>query len=216
MRFREAVEREGFQLDEGIAVQLDDERSARAVSGRPEHGPRVAQARQSGIRGVSGKALDETAGKAPNHVRFVTYTTRYNNAHWVTVEGLEESYKRADVDAKRTDDMKQYTVTTKNVSRVRFDVPAASFTIDGQTLKAGANPAFEKIERQVGGRGRAPAGLRKIHGLQGPIEDAFTDGFLAVRGTRPAVERGRAQLREPALRQLQVASSPSGCAATSA
>ena len=29
--------------------------------------------------------------------------------------------------------MKQYTVTTKNVARVRFEVPAASFTIDGQS-----------------------------------------------------------------------------------
>ena len=64
------------------------------------------------------KAIEETAGKSPNHVRFVTYTTRYNNAHWVTVELLEESYKRAAVDAKRTEDMRQYTVTTKNVARV--------------------------------------------------------------------------------------------------
>jgi hypothetical protein len=29
----------------------------------------------------------------------------------------------------------------------------------------------------------APAGLRKVHGLQGPIDDAFMDGFLCVRPT---------------------------------
>ena len=138
-------------------------------------------------------------------MRFVTYTTKYNNAHWVTVELLEESYKRADVDAKRTDDLKQYTVTTKNVARVRFEVPAASFTIDGQTLKARRESGVREDERQVGG-GYAdiPSGLRKIHGLQGPIEDAFTEGFLAVRGTGQPWNEGRAQLREPALRQLQV------------
>jgi hypothetical protein len=129
------------------------------------------------------KALDETAGKAPNHVRFVTYTTKYNNAHWMTIELLEESYKRADVDAKRSDDMKQYTVTTKNVARVRFDVPAAAFTIDGQSLKAGANPVFVKTGGKWAVATGRPAGLQKIHGLQGPIEDAFTEGFLAVRGT---------------------------------
>src|SRR5262249_4392116 len=37
------------------------------------------------------KAL-ETAGAAPDHVRFVTYTTRFNQAHWLTVDGLEETY----------------------------------------------------------------------------------------------------------------------------
>jgi hypothetical protein len=101
----------------------------------------------------------------------------------VTVEALEETYARADVDATRTNDLKQYTVTTKNVARVRFEVPAASFTIDGQTVKAGASPTFEKTNGKWAIASGKPAGLRKIHGLQGPIEDAFRDGFLAVRGT---------------------------------
>jgi hypothetical protein len=137
------------------------------------------------------KALDETAGKVPNHVRFVTYTTKYNNAHWVTIELLDESYKRADVDAKRSDDMRQYTVTTKNVARVRFDVPAASFTIDGQTLKAGANATFQKTNGKWAVAAGRLTGLRKVHGLQGPIEDAFTEGFLAVRGSgQPWSEAG--------------------------
>ena len=35
----------------------------------------------------------------------------------------------------------------------------------------------------MGCGGRAAVWPAKIHGLQGPIEDAFTEGFLAVRGT---------------------------------
>ncbi len=27
-----------------------------------------------------------------DHVRFVTYTTRFNKAYWVTVDGLDEIY----------------------------------------------------------------------------------------------------------------------------
>ena len=74
-------------------------------------------------------------------------------------------------------------MTTKNVSRVKFDVPAASFTIDGQTLKGGANPTFEKTNGKWAAAGARPAGLYKVHGMQGPIEDAFTDAFLVVRGS---------------------------------
>src|SRR5215813_13705115 len=40
----------------------------------------------------------------PDQIRFLTYTTRYNRDYWVILDGLEKHYKRADVDAKRSDD----------------------------------------------------------------------------------------------------------------
>jgi len=131
------------------------------------------------------KAL-ETADQTPSRVRFVTYTTRFNKAHWLTVEALDETYSRADVDATRSADGKRYTVTTKNISRIHFDVPRAIFSIDGQTLETGANPSFEKSRgRWLVARGPI-RGLRKVHGLQGPIDDAFMDAFLCVRPTGAA------------------------------
>ncbi len=183
VRFREAVEREGFKLTKESPYKwtMTEMRGLFLVG--PDTGHAWHKQTKQESEAFLRKAIDETAGKSPNHVRFVTYTMRYNNAHWVTVEGLETSYTRADVDAKRTDDMKQYTVTTKNVSRVKFDVPAASFTIDGQTLKGGANPTFEKTNGKWAAAGARPAGLYKVHGMQGPIEDAFTDAFLVVRGS---------------------------------
>ena len=185
-RFREAVEREGFRLTKESAYKWTTRDLRGLFLVGPDTGHSWHKESKAESEAFIRKALDETAGKIPNHVRFVTYTTRYNNAHWVTVELLEESYKRADVDAKRTDDMKQYTVTTKNVARVKFDVPAASFTIDGQAIKAGANPVFEKTNGTWAIATGRSSGLRKTHRLQGPIEDAFTDGFLAVRGTGQA------------------------------
>ena len=183
VRFREAVEREGFRLTKESPYKwtTTDMRALFLIG--PDTGHAWHKQSKAESEAFLRKAIEETAGKSPNHVRFVTYTMRYNNAHWMTIEGLEESYKRADVDAKRTDDMKQYTVTTKNVSRVTFDVPAASFTIDGQTVKAGAKPTFEKTNGKWAVATGQPAGLRKVHRLQGPIEDAFTDAFLAVRGS---------------------------------
>ncbi len=119
----------------------------------------------------------------PAHVRFVTYTTRFNTAHWLTVEELDETYKRAEVDATRSADATSYTVTTKNISRIRFEASGATFTIDDQRLKAGANPSFEKKNGKWSIAPGAPDGLRKVHGLQGPVDDAFMDAFLCVRPT---------------------------------
>jgi pimeloyl-ACP methyl ester carboxylesterase len=183
VRFREAIEREGFKLTKESPYKWTSTELRGLFLVGPDTGHAWHKDSKAESEAFIRKAIEETAGKSPNRVRFVTYTMRYNNAHWVTVEGLEESYRRADVDAKRTDDMKQYTVTTKNVSRVKFDVPAASFTLDGQTLKAGPTPTFAKTNGKWAVATSRPAGLHKVHGMQGPIEDAFTDAFLVVRGS---------------------------------
>jgi hypothetical protein len=183
VRFREAIEREGFHLTKESPYKWSSTELRGLFLIGPDTGHAWHKETKQESEAFLRKAIAETAGKSPNRVRFVTYTMRYNNAHWVTVEGLEESYTRADVDATRTDDMKQYTVTTKNVSRIRFDVPAASFTIDGQSIKAGANPTFAKTNGKWAVANGRPAGLHKVHGMQGPIEDAFTDAFLVVRGS---------------------------------
>ena len=51
------------------------------------------------------KAL-ETADEVPDRVRFVTYTARFNRAHWLTVDALDRTHERADVDARRSPDGK--------------------------------------------------------------------------------------------------------------
>jgi pimeloyl-ACP methyl ester carboxylesterase len=126
------------------------------------------------------KAL-ETADQAPSHVRFVTYTTRFNKAHWVTVDGLDRSYERADVDAMRQDAGKRHTVTTRNVSHLTIDGPAGVYTIDGQTITAPAKPSFQRAGGQWSLVKGVSRGLRKMHGLQGPVDDAFMEAFLCVR-----------------------------------
>jgi dienelactone hydrolase len=125
----------------------------------------------------------QSAGTPPSHLRFVTYTTRFNRSHWLTVESLEETYTRAEVDARRSEDGTQYVVSTRNVNRIRFEASRGTFTIDGQRLTAGPNPSLEKKNGRWAMAGAPAAGLRKVHGLQGPIDDAFMDGFLCVRPT---------------------------------
>ena len=55
--------------------------------------------------------------QTPDHIRFVTWTTRYNRDYWIAVDGLDKHYERAEVDATRSADRAKYEITTKNISR---------------------------------------------------------------------------------------------------
>jgi pimeloyl-ACP methyl ester carboxylesterase len=134
------------------------------------------------------KEYGDKGRQDPDHIRFVTYTTRYNQCFWVSLDGLEKLYDRADIDAQRSGGGKQYRITTKNLARLtlRETAKAANIRIDGQTLRVKAAPeiVLEKVDEAW--RVAKPAkwaGLHKVHGLQGPIDDAFLDPFLLVRPT---------------------------------
>jgi dienelactone hydrolase len=113
--------------------------------------------------------------RVPDRVRFVTYTTRYNRCFWIRVEGLDQHYRRAEIDAQRKGN--QVEVEAKGVSRLSFETNA-DVRIDGQSLRN-----VREIEKRDGKWAAASknGGLRKRHGLQGPIDDAFMDSFLCVR-----------------------------------
>ena len=85
------------------------------------------------------------ASTPPAHVRFVTYTTRFNRAFWITVEELDRHYQRAEVDANR--ESARTMVTTKNVARLRVEGPGP-LTLDGQEFRE-----YRRVcpgEREVG------------------------------------------------------------------
>jgi hypothetical protein len=123
----------------------------------------------------------------PDHIRFLTYTTRYNRDYWVTLDGLEKHYERAEIDAQRSADHSKYDITTKNLTRlvVREMSNADTVTMDGQKLRVKAAP--ELANAKLNGSWKLAVlrdkALRKRHGLQGPIDDAFLDSFLVVRPT---------------------------------
>jgi dienelactone hydrolase len=192
VNIREQLAREGFrfQQDGPYRWVTSDLRALFLVGPKTGHSWHADSRAQSNA--FIARAL-ETAGRVPDHLRFVTYTTRFNKAHWLTVAGLDETYTRGEVDATRNRDATEYSVTTKNISGLQFESAGGSFTIDGQTIKAGANPTFEKTSSKwalLGEPRRAepgtPASVRKTHGLQGPVDDAFVDGFLCVRPTGTA------------------------------
>lgn len=117
----------------------------------------------------------------PDHIRFVTYTTRYNRCFWVTVDGLDRHYERGEVDASRDRSAGTLQVKTKNVSVLTLNTSGIKkIVIDGASF-ASAGGTFSK--RGSEWKEGDSATVAKRHGLQGPIDDAFLESFLCVRPT---------------------------------
>ena len=134
--------------------------------------------------------------RSPEHIRFVTWTTRYNECFGLKIEALEEHYRLAELDARRAADGSRLEISTKNVARLALGplARAARLSVDGSEIpavggegRAAADLVLEKtpqgwtVAQPAGDESQAP--LRKTHGLQGPIDDALAESFLCVRGT---------------------------------
>jgi dienelactone hydrolase len=128
------------------------------------------------------------AGPRPaDRIRFVTYTTRYNRCFWVTIDGLEQHYERAELDASRT--ASEVRVRTTNVAGLTLaEIGGRAVVIDGQRFVPADNTLSLARVQSVWRTRRRGEGLRKVSGLQGPIDDAFMDSFLCVRPGKPHPE----------------------------
>jgi len=143
-------------------------------------GPKTEHKYEPEAKKEVARLVDEfvTKGRDPNPARilFTTWTLRYNQMKWLTVEGLEKHWERARVEAERTGETVK--ISTKNVSGIRIDGPCSKMVIDGQEISG------SRRLRKYDGKWTAVAdpldGLRKVHGLQGPIDDAFMDSFVMV------------------------------------
>jgi hypothetical protein len=142
---------------------------------------------------------------APSHVLFTTYTLRYNRMLWVQVDGLGKHWEEGTVDASAGGETE---VKTQNVTALSFifeagDCPVDTLekpkvTIDSDELDGPpvlSDRSWEAHFRRKDGHWEVvpkidDGALRKRHGLQGPIDDAFMDGFLMVRPTgRPLSDK---------------------------
>ncbi len=129
------------------------------------------------------KRLDAIAERGreanPVEIRFTTSTLRYNKMKWLSVDGLEHHWLAARVIAKRSG--AGVEITTSNVSALSLTFVSPSVTIDGVSIQSN-QAAFHKNAEGVW-RAGSPTGLRKEHGLQGPIDDAFMSRFIMVAPT---------------------------------
>ncbi len=175
MNIREQLEREGVRfVRDGFRYTTSDLKAIFLIGPQTPHRWHPDSKRESEefIR----KAIDERAVE-PEKIRFITYTTRYSKAFRVRIHQLEKQYQRAEVTSAGSE------ATTRNVRVIQFTGHAPA-TIDGQRVEPAAY--FVKRDGRWSGTGHLPAGMFKRQGLQGPIDDAFTDSFLCVRPTGKA------------------------------
>lgn len=139
----------------------------------------------------------------PTRVQFATFTLRYNRVYWLTVTGLEKHWEPCRVDAQ-IGLGNIIRVQATNVTGLSFNIPPGSSPFDpqqpvrvevnGQTI-GGPRPSSDRAWSFSWHAPNQPSAckLRKQHGLQGPIDDAFMDTFVVVRPTgtafHPAVEK---------------------------
>jgi hypothetical protein len=136
----------------------------------------------------------------PKRIRFTTYTLKYHQAPWLSVEGLEEHYKPAVVEASlQPGDVAEVKASNVSVLAVDRDVAETLRLGDAEfPLRLAVKGLLPEVYfRHLEGdrwevldydQSRAlqqNVKRRKRPGLQGPIDDAFTGPFLCVRGTNP-------------------------------
>lgn len=140
--------------------------------------------------------------RVPSTIHFVTYTLRYNRIRWVQVDRLSEHWVRSEISA-RINDAESLAVTSSGIEEFSFHFAPGDCPFDPTVSPKGSIDGVEiplpkpltdrswEVYFQKGENGqwtafpkKKPAGgLTKQHGLQGPIDDAFTDSFVFVDPT---------------------------------
>jgi hypothetical protein len=193
---REQLMKEGFSFTRDGLDWLPQDLTAMFLVG-PKTGHKFHPAsKQQSERFIEAHLPHKIA--EPNRIRFVTYTTRYNECFWLKVGAMEQHYQRAEVDARRSSNGRQLEIQTRNVAQLVLHGKAlnASLTLDGHEIAMpDAAPSLTSelvLDKQADGwtarvvsrtATDEPSSLRKTHGRQGPIDDAFLESFLCVRPT---------------------------------
>lgn len=150
-------------------------------------------------------------------IRFTTSTLKYNRCDWLAIEEMLQPYQPAIVEAQMTADG-DVEISTSNIRALSVGRDAGtSAIIDGVRLECrgaaeGLLPDVVYVRTTDGwdvldyeaSRGFAEnPELRKRHGLQGPIDDAFMSSFVCVRGTGVAWHENIQNWSDWSLRRFQ-------------
>ena len=166
-------------------------------------GPKTAHSYHPAAKQEINRRVDSIVARGrdplPKEIRFTTWTLRYHNSAWLTVDALEQHWKRARVSASILAG-NTVRIDAENVAALTLAMPsglapfdpreAVKVILNGKELagpKPGSDRSWEAKFNQADGQwlgGALPEnGLRKRHALQGPIDDAFMQSFLVVRPT---------------------------------
>lgn len=130
-------------------------------------------------------------------IRFLTHTLKYNKCEWLEVEEMERMYEPATVTGGIDADG-MLRLTTSNVAALQIARDVSDYVeIDGTRLRLNAAAdgllpgvfyakgakAWYELSYEESREFPNNRDSRKRHNLQGPIDDAFMEPFVCVRGT---------------------------------
>jgi hypothetical protein len=132
----------------------------------------------------------------PKKVHFTTYTLVYPRMDWITIQGMEKEWERADVDGELSLDhsvsLKTHNVTRLSINEGGVDqsIFGPKVTIDGQSLSVPAGNAYYFVKTngrwEVLGKSsysNADFAAQKRPSVCGPIDHALMSSFVFVRPT---------------------------------
>lgn len=172
-------------------------------------GPKTGHSYHPEAKKEIDRRIDAVAAKGreelPKVVKFQTYTLRYNRSFWVTIDEMGQHWDRARVEAS-IEPGNRIKMSITGVKSFRLDVPPSrdSFDVSQPVIVEINGEARPLTKPEANGswttsltktdkgwsllKIRGPGhDLRKRHGLQGPIDDAFLDRFVMVRPTGQAM-----------------------------
>jgi hypothetical protein len=164
-------------------------------------GPKTGHSYEANAKAEINRRIDAIVEKGrprePAEIKFVTYTLRYNRCGWVIIEGLGRHWEQARVEGTLSghdgNKKRKATLKTANVTAMTITLGPGEWAapleveIDGDRLSvAPEDGRFITAHFRRGAKGweQVPSlevnTLRKLPGLQGPIDDAFMSAFLHV------------------------------------
>jgi dienelactone hydrolase len=171
-------------------------------------GPKTGHSYHPATKRLLNERIDAITARGreplPRHVHFTTYTLRYNQSAWITVDRLRKHWERAAVDAFilnagvvriRTTNIDAFTISMPPGSSPLENIPGLlegpEIVIDGVRVadspRVRSDRSWEVRLKRGFNRwwadGVEEPAIAKRHGLQGPIDDAFFDSFLMVKPT---------------------------------
>lgn len=125
------------------------------------------------------KAVEAGRNERPETVSIQTRTLAYSRMHWLQIYGMEQHWEEARADADWDTATNTIQIKTKNVTSLAIHLDKLPrIEVDGQvaTLKKSSNGHAWIWHRDP----NIDRSLRKVPGLQGPIDDAFRSRFIVV------------------------------------
>ncbi|OWK37495.1 prolyl oligopeptidase family serine peptidase [Fimbriiglobus ruber] len=175
-------------------------------------GPKTAHSYEPAAKAELNRRIDAIVEKGrdplPAEIRFATYTLRYNQRGWITVDGLDKHWDKATVNASLQPATGCVLIQAEGATALTVRFPPGSVTTPmmrrfafapdekpSDPLPLTSDRSLTAHFQRAGKKWRqteapAPDGLAKRPGLQGPIDDAFLDAFVMVAPTgKPLSEK---------------------------